>query len=201
MKKRMKAALALALALVLILLCVPGSVCAENTKQYRVAGADVLVTLPQNWYYGDRSITDDNPFCLWAEKTAAEFISSYLSDNVYLVAFDVSSASMLTLDVEPSDAGDYMNLGEDKIREASEELSSWMKENGYTILSEDVVRLNRPYYRLITRDSEYTVFNYVTVLGGKKYLFYFMNENEDYAAWGTFYGEIVRKAAFPTAEY
>ena len=61
--------------------------CAEGMAEYQVAETKIEVSLPQNFLYSDRGITDDDLFCIRTGRSAESFKEAFLCGNYYMSVF------------------------------------------------------------------------------------------------------------------
>ncbi len=179
MRKHARLFLTLAISLILAVLPVSTCFCAGNTVGHPVANLDVTIFLPQGWYYGDRGITDNDPFCTILGKTAEEFKEQYLYENIYICAYEPDTRTMLTLDVFDNDLDDFTALSDPEITAAGEERFEGKIGEEDTFISKGIVKYGRPYYKLVLQQSNgLRMYQYDTVMDGKRYLFSFLLKGE-----------------------
>ena len=181
MSKKMKRTIVLLMAALIILLCAPAGSCAGQIAEYHIAEVDVQISLPEEWYYSDRAITDDDPFCKVLSKTAAEFKKSYLDDNTYLFAYDFGTGTFMNLDVEETKASDYSKMSDAEVKAAGDKEFAWLEKDSDSSISKSVIMLNgTSYYKLISEEkNDLTIYYYDTVKNGKRYQFVFIVDSEN----------------------
>ena len=182
MNKCKKTILALAMAAVLLFACIPCGICAEELVEHKIALTDLRIAIPDGWYYGDRGITDDDPFCKGLKVTAEEFKEQYLYDNEVLIAFDGKTTSYLKLGITDSGISDYTEMSEGEIQEQGEKHYRWLLSDDSNVLQfKGAVQLGRPYYKVVSKDDDKICCYYDTVRDGKRYEFLFIINAEYYS--------------------
>ena len=148
--------------------------------KYHVALTNASISLPEDWFFADRSINDSNEICLVWGITAEEFIGTYLSYDHYAFAIDPESGTGLLFDCFETDLKDYSLMESDDIKSIGAETISWLKESGEKIISSEVVDLNLPYFKISSEGDDIINYYYETVNSGKYFLFNFMIDPDDW---------------------
>ena len=181
MKKMLKKTIAFLMVAVITLIFVPTGFCASKMVEYSIAETGVKVSMPDEWFYSDRSIKDDDPFCVGLKVTAEEFKEQHLYNDTFMFAYDVDTKTFMTLDVEKANTSDYSGMNDTEIKAAGAKEYDWWESEGNKFLSKSVVKHNGiSYYKLISEQSNgLTRYYYDTVQNGKRYVFTFLLTSED----------------------
>ena len=148
--------------------------------EYHVALTDASITLPEDWYFADRSVNDSNDFCIAWEMTPEEFIDTYLSYDHYAFAWDPESDIGLLFDYFETDLPDYSEISSDDIIAVGAETVSWIENAGETVASDEVIILNVPYFKVVSKDDRFIHVCYGTVNKGEFYSLEFIIDPEDW---------------------
>lgn len=150
--------------------------------EYHIALTDASITLPNTWYFADRSVNDNNAICKDWGMTAEDFISTFLSYGHYAFAVDPDSSIGMLFDCFETDLEDYSIKSHDYITEAGKDTVLWIQEEGDSIIASKVVQLNLPYFKIISKSDDFINCYYETVNNGEYFSLCFMIEP---AEWGS----------------
>lgn len=166
----------------------------QGMVEYQVAFANARISLPADWVYADRSITDDSEFCVAWDMTSKEFVNEFLMYDHY--AFAVDSVSSMFFDVIESTLNDYSKTSKVILERQSDNLTEWIKGMGEQIVSSEIAELRRPYCKVRSKGEGSVYFYYETVKGKKTFLFIFIIDADKWdPAYEKVYDEIVKESA------
>ena len=165
----------------------------KHFVRYRAALTDASISLPEEWFFADRSINDSNDLCVAFEMTAEEFIRDFLSNDYHAFALDPESGTMLFFEYFETDLKDYSEIGTEGIRNVGANTISWLEESGDRIISSEVIDLNLPYFKVISENDGIINYYYETVNNGKYCMLWFMIDHNDWdQSYDQVYDEIVK---------
>lgn len=160
---------------------------------YHVTLTNASISLPEDWVFADRSINDNNDFCVAWGMTPEEFIGSFLSYDHYAFALDPNSGAGLFFDFFETDLKDYSAIGPNGIKNIGADTISWLVESGDKIISSEVVDLNLPYFKVISKSNDSINYYYETANKGKYFMFWFTIDPNDWdSSYEQIYDGIVR---------
>ena len=166
--------LAVMMVVMLLLSFVPVIADADGLVIYHVVQTDVSFSLPDSWMYADRSVKDDNSFCIALEMTGREFCESVFEEKDYMIAYEPGIGVFFSLSVEETDCKNYSVMSVEELYDHY----GWVETYKEKLLSRNIIRLYDVYFKYAIYDNEY-VYYYDTVINGKQYRFEFMCSHDE----------------------
>lgn len=146
--------------LALLLLSCFTNACADN-NQYQVSFTEAIISLPSNWVFGDRNITDNDRICKEWGMTSEEIKKEYLSDDCYACA-NYGDKTLLVY-YRSSDWISYNKMKDEDILSINKGYLN--TDDGGKIITSGVVRYNAPFFKYVIELPQYNdlvVYSYIT---------------------------------------
>ena len=126
--------------------------------------------------------------------TSEDFVDEYLSYDHFVFAMDTVTGAGLLLDVSATDLEDYSKISETEISKLGVKLAEWLEEIGEEVVSNEILDLNMPYCKAMTRSEEMTYYYYETVVDKKRITYMFIIDTDEWdPSYEIIYDEIVGK--------
>ena len=112
-------------------------------------------------------------------------------------AIDTMTGSALILEVSATDLNDYSEISKTEIEYLETEFAGWLDEIGEEIISSDIVELNIPYCKLMTRNNDQTYCYYETVINKELITFMFIIETDEWdPSYEQIYNDIIENVSY-----
>ena len=163
-------------ALLLILIQAAIATADSTYVKKEIADTEYSISIPDDWLYGDKNVTDSSPIVKKLGKTARSFVDDLNSSDFLFIAMDKYMVDTLMLSVKETEGEDFSKYSDYDLEILGKEYARSItgeKKGRYILDSVGIYEANARFVKISFSDvfDHYEYWYYFTVKNSKFFLF------------------------------